>query len=589
MGLERHPLLGAAGTLMAHGDSAGAWRSLAPLVASDPQAALVGGAIALQAGDTGGAIDALESLLSGPKLDAPSVDGAVVFAFSDEGMIVFDVNSLAGVGLLVYAYARAGRSEEAVELASTAHAVVGAEGFLAFELLLLRDAERWEDLLQAAKRANPDDRGRFETELLRARALEGSGRLAEAFAVYSDLADIEADLPWVAEAQRRREHLRTLADSGDLDIEPAEGDLRVDPYVRGADPVLADVSLPPYDHLAPYQDLPTRDDGPIPRGPSPAPAPTSRLVSASLSLGAYADGLVLVLPLAGTHSQMPPATWVELLEQERVEEVLQRLDAVIAAEPRVVGFRRRPDPDQIAAKHWQRVLAALFSAISGSADSPERLARVESPESREFAERLGFWLDAMVTSVMGELRLLTSGGIESVVLPLVARLHARGEVEAARRWVEWALEGAPSPALRCAEVALAFRIDDDAAVVRLTDRLASGDDWTLVMQTYRARALQRMGRAPAARQVLDDVVKLAARLDDEGDLLVSARYLRSRAAILNGRVAQAMDDLHGECTFPRNCASPSLSAAAGGAPTAAPPSTFNTTTSSPWRGAARRI
>ncbi|MDQ3239887.1 MAG: hypothetical protein M3Q43_00535 [Actinomycetota bacterium] len=157
-------------------------------------------------------------------------------------------------------------SEEAVELASTAHAVVGAEGFLAFELLLLRDAERWEDLLQAAKRANPDDRGRFETELLRARALEGSGRLAEAFAVYSDLADIEADLPWVAEAQRRREHLRTLADSGDLDIEPAEGDLRVDPYVRGADPVLADVSLPPYDHLAPYQDLPTRDDGPIPRG-----------------------------------------------------------------------------------------------------------------------------------------------------------------------------------------------------------------------------------------------------------------------------------------------------------------------------------
>jgi len=89
---------------------------------------------------------------------------------------------------------------------------------------------------------------------------------------------------------------------------------------------------------------------------------------------------------------------------------------------------------------------------------------------------LGFWLDAMVTSVMGELRLL--------------------------------------------------------------------NDWTLVMQTYRARALQRMGRAPAARQVLDDVVKLAARLDDEGDLLVSARYLRSRAAILNGRVAQAMDDLH---------------------------------------------
>jgi hypothetical protein len=75
---------------------------------------------------------------------------------------------------------------------------------------------------------------------------------------------------------------------------------------------------------------------------------------------------------------------------------------------------------------------------------------------------LGFWLDAMVTSVMGELRLLTSGGIESVVLPLVARLHARGEVEAARRWVEWALEGAPSPALRCAEVALAFRIGDGA-------------------------------------------------------------------------------------------------------------------------------
>ncbi len=73
------------------------------------------------------------------------------------------------------------------------------------------------------------------------------------------------------------------------------------------------------------------------------------------------------------------------------------------------------------------MLAALISAAAGRPDAPERLATaLTDPECREYVEQLGFWVDEMVTSTIGECRLTTAGGAESLLLPLVARLRVRG-------------------------------------------------------------------------------------------------------------------------------------------------------------------
>jgi hypothetical protein len=149
-----------------------------------------------------------------------------------------------------------------------------------------------------------------------------------------------------------------------------------------------------------------------------------------------------------------------------------------------------------------------------------------------------------VTSVIGELSVSTRGGAESLVLPLVARLHARGQVDAARAWVKWAAEGAPSASYRCVAVTLAFRANDDREVLSLTDGLSGRDEAAVAMLTYRARSLQRLGRHEAALAVLNDAVSRAGRLDDDEELLLSARYLRARCLIVAGRPLQARDDLH---------------------------------------------
>lgn len=130
------------------------------------------------------------------------------------------------------------------------------------------------------------------------------------------------------------------------------------------------------------------------------------------------------------------------------------------------------------------------------------------------------------------------------MLPLVARLDARGEVESARAWIAWALRKRFSPALYCTDVALAFRVGDDRLVMRLTDGSRLGGGYDVVLQTYRARALQRLDRTPVALQVLGEAVKVAGRIERDGDLMLSARYLRARAELRGGRVGQALQDLH---------------------------------------------
>ena len=101
-----------------------------------------------------------------------------------------------------------------------------------------------------------------------------------------------------------------------------------------------------------------------------------------------------------------------------------------------------------------------------------------------------------------------------------------------------------SDALRCAEVALAFRAEDDDLVLRLTDSLTASDEPSLVLLTYRARALLRKNRLEPALHILGDVAKTARRMGDETTMLTEARYLRARASLLAGRQAQALEDLN---------------------------------------------
>ena len=160
-------------------------------------------------------------------------------------------------------------------------------------------------------------------------------------------------------------------------------------------------------------------------------------------------------------------------------------------------------------------------------------------------DNLDSWLDATITSVIGELSLTPVRGRDSVVLALIAQLHARGKAHAAGEWITWAGQDAPSPGLRCAAVAVAFELGDDQSVLRLTDGVTPANEhWIVVLRTYRARALQRLGRTPAAIQLLGETIRSAAGVDDDGHLLVCTRYLRARAAILSGRTGLALDDLH---------------------------------------------
>jgi len=534
-GLEDEPDLAMVWTFLEGGDQERALEAAREARQRRPGAALLQGIVALQAGARGEAIDALEEFLADPPLHE-TLPGKIVFAFTDEGVIVFDVNALAGVGLLSYAYAVDGRIDDAIALAAEANAVTGAEGFLAVELILLRDEKRWEDLLRSAEKANPHDNGRFEIRLLCGRANEELGRPREALDIYADMARIDDfDLTWLQAARARID---------DLPEGDAQASLEPHEYTDVSED---DDAVDLYDFLSPFSAAPTeRVNGPFPQGAPPAAAATSRVFGAGLSLGGYLDGDVHVHGFAvAVHATEPPATWLALLEERSIEDVLDQLDKTIAAPVRLVGLRRRPDQRELAAKQWQTILAALLSAAAGQPDAPERLTRVLlSGEARDWVERLGFWTDAMMRATIGELRLTTRGGAESVIFPLVARLHVAGAYEAAESWLDWLDRGGSFPGVQSARAAVAFTRGDDDRVLTLTDGLQSRGEVDVAAQTFRARALLRQGRYDSALAVLNEAFRAAGRLDDDGDLRQNIRYLRARAMILVGRPARALDDLY---------------------------------------------
>jgi tetratricopeptide (TPR) repeat protein len=491
----------------------------------DGPAALVAGAIALQAGDTDTGIATLERSLAGPAFEAPPDDALIALSFTDEGHLLFDIDSLGAVGLLIYAYARAGRSEEALELASTAHNVVGAEGFLALQLMLLRDAKRWEDLVTAAERHDPDDRGRFEIRLLQGQALEELGRREEAMEIYALMAYLGRDLEpnehltWLTEATRRRDRLAregvALPDAfkGDEDLDDLLADQpRYSPLRQAELPDETFVALPP------------------PESPMPSPQGTRHEGGAFLQLdGQGLSGYVKLSPVNDTGDY-----WIRLLrETESPEGVLEELDRVMESS----------GADDLA---WQRILAGLLACSAQRDDAAERLAAALSdPGSGRYIAAVPRWLDAMVSTSVGESSLISSGHADALVLPLVARLLVSGEVTTARQWIAWARASNDSDLLAVADVAVAFESGDDESVLRATTRAPAGGPPRAIALTYRARSLWRTGRLPAALEILNEALAVAARLADEDrDLVTAVRYLRARALLESGNISQALRDLH---------------------------------------------
>lgn len=142
-------------------------------------------------------------------------------------------------------------------------------------------------------------------------AIEASGRDADALERYRRVGAIEADLTWVQAARSR------LAELGeDLDDEPwalvAYGDDDDAPDLGEAPTGTDDEAAAwRYDPLSSAYDTRLRSGGPMPTGPPPAAAPTSRLWGASLSLGPFVDDHVVVHAVHGVHGDSAGTTWLE--------------------------------------------------------------------------------------------------------------------------------------------------------------------------------------------------------------------------------------------------------------------------------------
>ncbi|MBA3746369.1 MAG: HNH endonuclease [Solirubrobacterales bacterium] len=499
-----------------------------------PLADLVRGITALQAGDKSSAVEPLRSVLARPPLEV--IAGAVVLGPSDETMLVCEINALAAVPLLVHALAATGRYDEAIDLAGVAHRTAGAEGFLWLRLWLLRDTERWEELVEIADSHDRDASERFAIEFLVADALEALGRDDEAQLAFAALAAIDSDLLWTTAADKRLDALlrREIGISEDLDDDEVapEEDLDDDLY----DP------LRPGSTRIETTDL-------LPEGPSPGmsddgPIDGSQLLAINLALGGLVSGFVHVRQLHGPRADLAAATWLALLEELAITEVLDRLDDAIAEPVPLVGMRRRPDESVATAKLWQTALAALLAAATNEDDAAERLTHVlHNPETRWWADNASAWTDVMVTSVVGDVSITTRGGTESFVLPLVAKLHATGASEAAVRWLEWLTSHRTFPGAMHARVSVAYDVGDDSEVLRRSDGVGGTDSDSLVLRSFRARSLARAGRFGPALAVLGESVRAARRVDDDGDLERQLRYVRARVASRSGNLGLALADL----------------------------------------------
>jgi hypothetical protein len=352
----------------------------------------------LQAGDTPAGIVALERALDGPAFEAPDEDGLIAFSFTDEGHLIFGVNSLGAVGLLIFAYARAGRDDDALDLAAETHRVVGAEGFLVFQMLLLRDAERWVDLVEAAAGHDPTDGARLEIRLLQGQALEELDRFDEAMQVYDGLARLgtalnpDEELPWLTEAALRRDRLA------------AAGVFLPDAELDDDTKALADE--PRYSPLR-QAELPA--DAALAPGPPSTPMPAPQGFQYEGAVFLELDAQVLSGSVALRHGFVESRNrWIQMVVDDGPKAALQEL---------ALAMNTAGADDLV----WQRLFAGLIGCAAGGEDAPKLLAEaLRDPQASRYLAAVSRWFDGMVSVSIGETHVLTSSHTDSLILPLAA-------------------------------------------------------------------------------------------------------------------------------------------------------------------------
>ncbi len=442
------------------GNADRAWQMARPHLHPDGGAgALIGGALALHVGETEAAIGAFESLLTHEAVTDPPVGGFVLLSFTDDGMLHFELNSLAGVALLSVSYAKADRHQDAIDLTATGFEITGSEALLALELLNLRDGARWSEMVEAAERAKPSGNGGFEIAMLKGEALEALGLLGDALLLYDEIGDLDVDLTWVVHARQKAAELRRK------------------PGIEGAgrsgtavgvddDPLVFDQA----------HGLDSRS-ATLPSGPGLAFGLHEGVLIVSLDLAGYASGTVNVTPsgfdetqvgvgrlLAGLETS-PPRILSETASGEIEGISTASLDALTAVTEARASSSAAQETNQLF------ILEALLNAAVPRPDAVELLSRALDQEKfRPLIESIGEWCPASVSVNIGGLFIAVNNGPQGLLLALVARLCAQGQLDGARAWFAWALAKGTAPALYGADIALAFRSGDYDYVVAQTDR-----------------------------------------------------------------------------------------------------------------------
>ena len=533
-----------------NGNTQRAWQMARPHLRPDGGAgALIGGALALHVDETGAAIEAFERLLAHEAVTDPPVGGFVLLSFTDDGMLHFELNSLAGLALLSVSYAKAGRHQDAIDLTATGFEITGSEALLALELLNLRDGAHWSEMVEVAEQAKPSGNGRFEIAMLKGEALEALGLLGDALLLYDEIGDLEVDLTWVVHARQKAAELRGKPRTEGASRSGITAGLDDDPLVfdqtHGLD--LRSATLP--------------------SGPSPAFGLHEGVLIVNLDLAGYRSGTVNVTPsgfddaqvgvgrlLAGLETPSPRVL-TETTSGEIEWVSTASLDALTAVTEARASSSAAQEANQLF------ILEALLNAAVPRPDALDLLSQALDEERfRPLIKSIGEWCPASVSVNIGGLFIAINNGPQGLLLALVARLCAQGQLDGARAWLAWALAKGTTPALYGADIALAFRCGDYDYVVPQTDRsmlvelAASASRYGGVFKDgaslielaaiiYRGRALRELGQLDTALIVFDEAISSARRSDEREDLRLAAMYMRGRTMLDLGRSSDGVKDL----------------------------------------------
>lgn len=536
------------------GNTQRAWQmARSHLRADGGGASLIGGALALQVGETNAAIEAFERLLTNDAVTDPLVGGFVLLSFTDSGVLHFELNSLAGVALLSVSYAKVGRHQDAIDLAATGFEITASEALLALELLNLRDGARWSEMVEVVDQVKPSGNGRFEIAMLKGEALETLGLLGDALLLYDEIGDLDVDLSqgpgtWVTHARQRAAELRRKPGT--------EGASRSGTAARlDDDPLVFDQA----------HDLDLRS-ATLPSGPSPTFSLHEAMLIVTLDLADYVDGAVNVIPSGFDEARVGVGRLLAVLDDQLRGEATgiegistASLDALTAVTEARASSSATQESNQLF------ILEALLNAAVPHPDAVELLPQVLDEERfQPLIESFDEWCPGSVSVNISGLFIAVSNGPQGLLLALVARLCAQGQLHAARTWLAWADAKGATPALYGADMALAFRSGDYDYVVAQTDRsmlvklAASASHYDgahgaalkngaslieLAAIIFRGRALRELGQLDTALIVFDEAISSARRSEEREELLLAAMYMRGRTMLDLGRSSDGVKDL----------------------------------------------